>query len=462
MTRTRVHQQFHGYRKGHQLLSSSLSLPPKDQDTVDRLSDIAGPLRPGEVFEPYLTTYPLPSGTHYVVGRTFQDLKAARSGCVMTRSLLISVPDWAVLESLEGMLSILVTEPDREEEAEQCEVSLTGASPASVRDPRVVELTEALFFEERRPMVYFDAVEAEAIASRLIVALWPGLRRKFSICTYTLSPRRIGETYFDLVFAPITARSRFMDVPCRRIGVSMAGSKEPNHRWSRPTALHIFRSDVPSLVAKDALGVLAYDKDGDQTAIRLMLLWNELATRATHTPTALLGMLDILNARDADDGDVWSSLLPTVIRAIDLVSQQPSTGDAWKFLFSLEVKVDPRRRSVRALMNHVEGAASRLARHDLSEALKRLAAEAQERHDLPLHGLQGLAEGAAGSELFQDSVKWFEEIPAHVLWRMLDGSEAFLQRTLEALRDAPKRWFPVVTVCWKTRNQGLYVEFAGR
>lgn len=445
MRRARVHQQFHGYRRGHQLLSSSLTLPPKDQDTVDRLSDIAGPVRPGEVFEPYLTTYPLPSGTHYVVGRTFQDLKAARSGCVVTRSLLISVTDLADLESFEGMLSMLVAAPDREERAEECEVSLSGASPASVNDPRVVELTEALFFEERRPIVYFDAVEAEAIASRLILALWPGFRRKFSICTYSLSPRRIGDTYFDLVFAPVTARSRFVDLPCRRIGMSVAGSKEPNHRWSRPTAFHIFRADIPSLVAKDALGVLAYDKDGDQTDIRLMLLWNELANRVTDSPTAVLGMLDILNARDTDDRDVWSRLLPTVIRAIDLVTQQSSTGDAWKFLFSLEVKVDPRRRSVGALMHHVEGAACRLARLDLSETLKQLAAEAQEKPDLPLHGLQGLAEGAAGSEVFQDSVKWFEKIPAHVLWRMLDGSDAFLRRTLEVLKDAPKRWLPVVT-----------------
>ena len=77
-------QQLHGYRHGHELLSGTLRLPPRDQDLVDRLSDVAGPLGPGERFAPYLTCYPLLSLTHYVVARTWQDLTAPRAGCVRT------------------------------------------------------------------------------------------------------------------------------------------------------------------------------------------------------------------------------------------------------------------------------------------------------------------------------------------------------------------------------------------
>ena len=452
MKRTLVHQQIHGYRKGHQLLSSSVSLGPNDQDTVDRLSDMAGPLRPGQVFEPYLTAYPLPGGSHYVVGRTFQDLTAARSGCVVTRSLLISLADWAELESVEEILSILLV-PDPKEEAKERDVSLAGAPPATVGDPRVVELVEAIFFEERLPVVYFEATEAEAIASRLLVSLWPSLRCNFSICTYTLGPRRIGERYFDLVFAPVIARSRFADVPQRRIGARVSGFKAPKSRWSQPTAFHIFRSDVPSLVAKDALGVLAHDNDGDRGTIRLMLLWNDLAARADGTPTAVLGMLDILNARDDNDGRVWNDLLPTIIHAIELANQRLSTDDAWKFLFSLEVKVNVRQPSG-TLRTHIEGAARSLAYRDVSAAFGHLETESGETIDPPLHALKGLADGLAESELFPDAFMRLGRIPASVVLRMLDGSEAFLRSTVGVLSVAPDQWVRVFGRVFDEPEQG--------
>ena len=87
--------QIHGYRKGHQLLASSIVLPKDDQAVVDRLSDVAGPLRPKEQFVPYLSAYPLPSGTHYVVARTWQDLGVPRAGCVRTKSVLINILAWS-------------------------------------------------------------------------------------------------------------------------------------------------------------------------------------------------------------------------------------------------------------------------------------------------------------------------------------------------------------------------------
>ena len=84
-----IEQQVHGYRQGHQLLSSSVNLSKADQSTIDQLSDVAGPLRPGEMFSPYVSAYPLPSETFYVLARTWQDLTVARAGCVRTLSLLI-------------------------------------------------------------------------------------------------------------------------------------------------------------------------------------------------------------------------------------------------------------------------------------------------------------------------------------------------------------------------------------
>ncbi|HXO71602.1 MAG TPA: hypothetical protein VN838_21795, partial [Bradyrhizobium sp.] len=109
MAEDRVDEQKHGYRSGHQLLAASIKLSREDQDTVDRLSDMAGPLQPGETFSPYLTSYPLPGGTHYVLARTWQDLAAPRAGCVLTRSLFVPMPMWERLDNLTSLLPHLLT-----------------------------------------------------------------------------------------------------------------------------------------------------------------------------------------------------------------------------------------------------------------------------------------------------------------------------------------------------------------
>ena len=90
----RLHRQLHGYRSGHQLLHSTTRIERRDQDLVDQLSDMAGPLRPGEKFDPYISAYPLPSAEYYVLARTEQDHAAPRAGCVMTKSLLVPQSYW--------------------------------------------------------------------------------------------------------------------------------------------------------------------------------------------------------------------------------------------------------------------------------------------------------------------------------------------------------------------------------
>ena len=74
-----VNAQLHGYRQGHQLLDSTISLSKSDQSVIDRLSDVAGPLRPSELFNPYLSAYPLSSGPYYILARTWQDLTFKRA-----------------------------------------------------------------------------------------------------------------------------------------------------------------------------------------------------------------------------------------------------------------------------------------------------------------------------------------------------------------------------------------------
>ena len=296
MTVARVDQQQHGYRSGHQLLASSLRLSREDQDTVDRLSDLSGPLRPGETFSPYLTMYPLPSANHYVVARTWQDLNAPRAGCVLTRSLLVPSSLWLHLDNPASLVALL-RPVEAGEKATPLEFAQTNTTLPSVSNLRATELVEAIFLENRQPIIVFDAPdsEIEPIALRLLTALWPSLRRSFATCTFALAPRKIGGRDFDLMFAPKLARTRFSDWPGRRI--DFAGSYSARHRWSSTVTAQIFQSESPSLAAQDALGVLKDDMRGDESSLRLSLLWNELSEKASTTPTAVLGLLDILNTQ---------------------------------------------------------------------------------------------------------------------------------------------------------------------
>ena len=59
-----IHQAIHGYREGHRLLGSSLSLGADSARAMLVLSDMSGPaMQPG--FDKYITGYPLP-GSEFV------------------------------------------------------------------------------------------------------------------------------------------------------------------------------------------------------------------------------------------------------------------------------------------------------------------------------------------------------------------------------------------------------------
>ena len=292
-----IDQQCHGYKGGHQLLASSIKLSRQDQDTIDRLSDVSGPLRPNEKFAPYLTTYPLPSREFYVLARTWQDVEARRAGCVLTRSLLIQVDEWAAVEDVTGLIQHL-REVDRKQldaESFPFRCSLTNLLP-QVDVSQTIELVEALFLEERQPVVVFGATQADLILTRLLTALWPGIKRSFSVCSYALGPRMASGRPFDLIFAPKELRSRFARWEGRRIDGGGDRDRTVRHRWSVATARKLFEDPSPALSKIDTLGILAGDSSGDESKLRLALLWNDLIDQSINSPTAILGMLDILHS----------------------------------------------------------------------------------------------------------------------------------------------------------------------
>lgn len=386
-----LNQQLHGYRHGHELLSTSTALPKSDQALIDRLSDIAGSLSPGEKFEPYLTCYPLPSGSHYVVARTWQDLDAPRAGCVRTRSLLVPMSAWVNALDITGLMRVATAAgPKAPAEAVDVDASVSEPLPP-VDKQRGMELLEAIFLEDREPIVVFDADQPELITARLLTAFWPGLRRNFSVSTFARSPRMIQKQSFDLVFAPKDSRSRFGDWKGRRID----GRKADNgrHRWSAAIAERVFASPTPSLRALDTLGEMSADTQGSEAALRIALLWDELLSKLGTSPNAALGLLDIANTRPTRSVEAIRALGPALARSARQATMTMPAGDAWRFLAAMTDKLR-NRHLAKSIATSIRGSAVELAASHPTETVALLP-------DLMGTGQRELLLGAAGDGIAQ-------------------------------------------------------------
>lgn len=341
---TVVDRQIHGYRQGHQLLAASRQLPKEDQSVIDRLSDVAGPLRPREHFSPYLTAYPLPSGERFVLARTWQDVTVPRAGCVRTLSLVIPVAEWATAEDPSYFVDLLSLDrlPD-ELDATDVAVCRSPPRPLPAADSfGGSELLEALFLEESRPVVVLDAPAPELIAIRLITALWPALRRRFAISTFARSPRKVAGRDFDLVFAPKDARAKFSDWNGRRI--DGRSSQSERHRWTGSIVGRVFDNPFPRLLTDAEIGLVGGETDDadNAAALRIALLWDELVAKLGRTPTAALGLLDIANSGKVRDEFAIRMLEPTLADAVLRAPILLPEDEAWTFLSAIARKIHGR------------------------------------------------------------------------------------------------------------------------
>lgn len=359
-----IHRQIHGYRSGHQLLQSTVSLDRKDQEAIDHLSDMAGPLRPGEIFQPYICAYPTPTQEYFVLSRTDQDLDAPRAGCVTTRSLLIPTDYWAAEADPVYLGDILWRDWD-EKPLKMEGPERAPASPAVASDA-LLPLVEALFLERRSPIVLFGASQSREIALRLLSAFWPSMRRSFSICTFALSPRYIHGKPFDLLFAPPDAKLRFSDWKGRRFEVGPKPS-EARHRWTQEVANKIFATAHPSLLGDDSIGALAADSTGDEGALRLTLLWDELLQQVAVSPGAALGLLDIARSRGVESA-TWPIVEPSLTKALQIVPSAISPTEAWALISALLGKLRPEQLTPN-VANALARAALELTGRDWKAAL---------------------------------------------------------------------------------------------
>lgn len=408
-----VDQQLHGYRQGHQLLSGSIKLPKPDQDLLDRLSDVAGPLRPGDQFDPYLTLYPLPSGSHYVLAKTWQDFDAPRAGCVRTRSLILPMDEWvAGVDVVDLVKELSVDGPAIP--AKRVYAEKTPHLLPQVDVSQVVELVEALFLEDRKPIVVFDSSDPEGIVLRLVAAVWPSFRRSFAASTFSLSPRSLGARSFDLVFAPKNARSRFSDWPGRRIDARI--SSGARHRWSHELVNRVFGGACPTLLQEDALGELSSKSGVTEAALRISLLWNELREKLETSPNAALGLLDIANSRSPRNISVIKHLQPELERAAKqaVVSLNPS--EAWRFLLALTDKLAGIQLQL-SITKAVRTAAVELASRQPADAIANVAMlAAGHGHQLLI---SAVGDGVARNFDSESGSALGELAPAHLLELLL-------------------------------------------
>lgn len=361
LTVSAVERQVHGYQQGHQLLAASMLLPKAEQSVINQLSDVAGPLRPRERFEPYLTAYPLPSGKRFVLARTWQDLTVTRAGCVRTLSLVIPMDEWIEADGLSAYLAQFRMDrlPDARD-ATQVVVQDTGTEPLPPASPfNGSELLEALFLEDARPVVMLDALEPQLVATRVLTALWPSLRRRFAVSTFARSPRKVGGRDFDLVFAPKDARSRFADWNGRRVdGRSV---QDGRHRWTRAIVARVFDQPHPRLLTASEIRLVGGNEasQDDAAVLRIALLWDELATKIHNTPTAALGLLDIVNSGKVSEALAAETIEPSLVEAANRASTTFADDEAWSFLGAISRKLQG--RSMPAGRAAVSGAVERLA-----------------------------------------------------------------------------------------------------
>lgn len=419
-----IDQQLHGYQHGHELLSGTIRLPPSDQDLIDRLSDLAGPLAPGEKFAPYLTCYPLPSGSHYVLARTWQDREAPRAGCVRTRSLLIPMADW--ISSVDpGALAAVVTEVGPTVPCKRLSVETSEARPLPAVEGAGIELLEALFLEDASAVAVFGAALPDTMALRILTAVWPAMRRRFTVSTFCNSPRSIAKRSFDLVFAPVDARPNFSDWTGRRIDGSKAGA--PRHHWASRIVNAVFLAPHPSLSGLDVFGEMAEDEEGSPHALRLSLLWDELSAKVDAEPHAALGLLDIANTRSARRADLITGLEPEFARAAQAAVANFPPAEAWRFLQLLITKLGNTRWRL-SLARSIRSLTSSFAAGHPADAVA--AVPVLLREDGGDFLLSGIAQGLADVEPFRPVSRMLADLSGQDLMKIMLATPELLPMAL--------------------------------
>ena len=202
-----VHQAIHGYRDGHRLLSSSVSLSADSARAMLVLSDMSGPaMQPG--FDEYLTGYPLPGSEFFVFAKTWYAPEMRRPGCVWTHSLLLSREQLSQISASNLVSKFRRPQQDGVESAAtipvEIEEAVGGGRVEGFADPTAAAALVGAVLGQARPVIVTveKAGQLERTFLRLWEELWPAARTRFSFCTGALMPRSVAGALMDLQAVP--------------------------------------------------------------------------------------------------------------------------------------------------------------------------------------------------------------------------------------------------------------------
>ncbi len=297
-----VHQLVHGYQKGHSLLAGSCSLPKTALEIVTEQSDLSGPLPAGVSIPSHLTAYPVPDTNFYALGRTWPDTDAPRSGCVITHTLLIPVDAWGTA-SIPAAYLRLHKRPDKQSldtfrhelplprnVDEHSELNWLNAAEAD-------EFAAKVFSEGLRSVIWFDCEAPDLLVMTLAGLLWPSLRGSLYAHTFSLHPHAKVKSDLQLHFAPRSAQSYFSRVPkqCHMSRRTPGNRSESEQEWIRELSEDL-RAGRPRDSYLDGLKQYGHLLGREPSAVRNLFALRDLADRLPHTPTAAVGILDIIDA----------------------------------------------------------------------------------------------------------------------------------------------------------------------
>jgi hypothetical protein len=301
----KVHHLLHGYRKGHQRLAGSCKLPSHAADLVDQLSDLPGSQPPAFHFSSYLTLYPVLNTEFYAIARTWPDEDAPRSGCVITHTLLVPIAKWGAVRrpnafatlhfrpSDKADTSIFDTPLSVEESDLRLEDNPLQTSKLADAD---LDFVRKLFADNIRPLVYFDCRDVEPLVWAIACLAWPALRKALTVATLCFQPRTSGGDAFELMFAPSLAKPRFHSLQREAFVPDVAASRgERKEPWIEELASAL-RSGTHHWPIQAELEDLADYLPDDPAIVQTLFTLRELSRRAATSPTAGVGVLDLIDA----------------------------------------------------------------------------------------------------------------------------------------------------------------------
>lgn len=354
-----IDQFLFGYKKGHQLLSGSAKLDPDNIDILTRLSDLSGSMTLNTDFFSYLTCFPLPDQSNYVVSKTWLDKHAQRSGCVLTHTLLIPSQIWMNFNNIE-IFKNLLCEPQDSSDLEKYKEKISinykqeKFSNTNIEDKNETNLVREFVFkffgEGINPVVLFTESNIEDYCWRFLNTFWPSLRMSFSFCTFCLQPRYLDKDAFNLMVAPNVAFSRFTKIPQANIveksslSYSIAKENNPEELWLIDWTNYLLNPSAKNSISnhfiKKELVELGNYLGKDPQSIRKLYLIKELQNRSTFSPMASIGLLDIVESIAQDEDLAIQYKEKLLIFSFDAIRNSNDTIESSKCLYLISERLN--------------------------------------------------------------------------------------------------------------------------